>query len=87
MRLIMTENEFNTLKDFINKKLEEENSFAITTSRLFRLINYDIQFSSGHNKLYNEFLECCEKYNPTFSVKSVYKSEGKDKQFDILFTR
>ncbi len=81
----MSKEQFNILNDFISENLKKENPFVITTTRLFGVLNYDIRFKSGHKELYDSFLEYCEKLNPSYNVKSYYKSEEYDKQFDIEF--
>ncbi|MHB8581189.1 MAG: hypothetical protein ACYDA4_15205 [Ignavibacteriaceae bacterium] len=81
----MTIEEFNILNQFILGKLKEENPFIITTTSLFNVINYDIRLKSGHNELYKDFRKYCNEFNPPYKVKSHYKSEESDKQFDIEF--
>ena len=81
----MSKEEFNTLNNFILDNLKKENPFRITTSRLFSVINHNIQFSKGHNDLYSELLKYCEELNSPYNVKAHYKSEEVDKQFDIEF--
>jgi hypothetical protein len=79
----MTKDEFYILNNYLLKNLKEENPFVITTTKLFGVINYDIRFKNGHKELYDSFLKYCEEQNPPYNVKSFYKSEEYDKQFDI----
>ncbi|MBV6420449.1 MAG: hypothetical protein DAHOPDDO_01691 [Ignavibacteriaceae bacterium] len=81
----MTKEEFNIINDFILENLKKENPFRITTSVLFKVINYNIQFRSGHKALYDSFIKYCVGSSPTYKVKSFWKSESYDKQFDIEF--
>ncbi len=81
----MTKEEFDTLNDFILANIKIENPFIITTSRLFKVINCDIQFTSGHKKLYNDFVKYCEEFPTAYNVNSHLYPEGSDKQFDIEF--
>lgn len=53
----MTKEEFSILNDFIIENLKKKNPFAITASRLFKVINYDIKFTTGHKKLYDDFIK------------------------------
>ncbi len=81
----MSKEEFNILNEFILDNLKKENPFCITTTRLFKVINYDLGLRKGHNSLYNNFIKCCDKYRPPYNVNSFYKSEDIDDQFDIEF--
>ena len=81
----MTKEQFNMLNEFILENLKKGNPFVITTTRLFGVINYDIRFKSGHKELYDSFLKYCEELHPPYNVKSYYKSEEDDDQFDIEF--
>lgn len=81
----MTKEEFNILTDFVLENLKRENPFRITTSALFKVINYDIQFYKGHKRLYDDFLKHYNEMNPSYKFKEYYKSEKIDKQFDIEF--
>lgn len=83
----MNKEQFNILNDFILENLKKENPFVITTTKLFSVINYNIKFKSGHKESYNNFLKYCEELNPPYNVKSFYKSEEYDKQFDIEFRK
>ncbi len=79
----MTKEEFNTLNNFILEGLREKKPFITTTSRLFNKINYDIQFSKGHNALYDEFLKSCVELRATYNIEA--KKSEDDEQFDIVF--
>lgn len=81
----MTKDQFDMLTDFISENLKKENPFVITTTKLFSVINYDIELKSGHKELYDNFLKYYEELNPPYNVKSYYKSEEYDKLFDIEF--
>ena len=81
----MTKSEFNILNQFILENLEKKNPFIITTTRLFKVINYDIHLRTGHNALYNDFLKFCEELRPPYNVNHAYRFENSDEQFDIEF--
>ncbi|GMU97208.1 hypothetical protein [Ignavibacterium album] len=81
----MTINEFNVLNEFVLENLKKENPFVITTSRLFKVIGYDISLRKGHNSLYDELIRFCNEVRPPYNVKAFYRSEDSDDQFDIEF--
>lgn len=81
----MTKNEFNVLNQFVLENLKKENPFVITTTRLFKTINYDLGNRKGHNSLYDDFIKYCNELRPPYNVKAFYRSEDSDDQFDIEF--
>lgn len=81
----MTRSEFNVLNQFLVENLKKENPFVITTTRLFKVINYDLANRKGHNFLFDDFIKLCNELNPSCNVKAFYRSKDSDDQFDIEF--